>query len=158
LEIHDVLAGLAILVGLAGIVVVIIPGLLVVTSAALIWSLIEGGAVGWIVAIVAVVVTAATTYFKYQHPAKRLVTSGVPTSHLIMATGAGIVGLFVLPIVGGPLFFVGVIYLLAVAKHGRTQAWPSTKAAVRAVVTSVGIELAGGGLIAVAWIGGVVFS
>lgn len=158
MEIHDVLAGLAILVGLAGIVVVILPGLLIVTGAALVWSMVEGGPAGWIVAIVAVVVTVATIFFKYQHPAKRLTSSGVPTSHLVLATGAAIVGLFVVPIVGGPLFFVGAIYLLAMAKHGRAKAWPSTKAAVRAVVTSVGIELAGGGLIAVTWLAGVVFS
>lgn len=158
MEIHDVLAGVAILVGLAGIVVVILPGLLVVTGAALIWSLVEGGPAAWIVAIVTVVVTVATMFYKYQHPAKRLTASGVPTGHLILATGAGIVGLFVVPIVGGPLFFVGVIYLLAMAKHGRSQAWPATRAAIRAVITSVGIELAGGGLIAVTWLGGVVFS
>ncbi len=158
MEIHDVLAGLAILVGLAGIVVVVLPGLLIVTGAALVWSLVEGGPAGWVVGIVTVVLTLATMFLKYQRPAKRLTSSGVPASHLILATGAGIVGLFVIPIVGGPLFFVGVIYLLAIVKHGRSQAWPSTKAAVRAVVTSAGIELAGGGLIAVVWLAGALIS
>jgi hypothetical protein len=158
LEIHDVLAGLAILVGLAGIVVVILPGLLVVTGAVLIWSLVEGGPAGWIVGGFTIVVTLATMFYKYQHPAKKLTASGVPTGHLILATLAGAVGLFVVPVIGGPLFFVGVIYLLALAKHGRSQAWPATRAAIRAVVTSVGIELAGAGLIAVVWLGGVFLS
>jgi len=158
LEIHDVLAGLAILVGLAGIVAVILPGLLIVAGAALVWSLVEGGVAGWIVGVITVLVTLATMFYKYQHPAKKLTASGVPTRHLILATVAGTVGLFVVPVIGGPLLFVGVIYLLALAKHGRGQAWPAMRAAISAVITSVGVELAGGGLIAAFWLGGVFLS
>jgi uncharacterized protein YqgC (DUF456 family) len=158
LEIHDVLTGLGIMVGLAGIVAVILPGLLIVTGSALIWAFVEGGVAGWVVAGVTVVVTLATMFLKYQRPAQRLTTEGVPASHLILASVAGVVGLFVVPIVGGPLFFVAVIYLLAMVKHGRDRAWPATRAALRAVIASVGIELAGGALIAVVFLAGAVLS
>ena len=87
-----------------------------------------------------------------------MVESGVPTGHLLAASIAAVVGLFVVPIVGAPLFFVATVYVLAVRRHGRDGAWTATKAALRAVVHSVGIELAGGGLIAFVWLVGVLVS
>lgn len=155
MQVHDALAAVGILVGLMGIVVVVVPGLLIVAGSVLIWALIEGGATGIAVGVLAAAVAVVTAVLKYQRPGRRLVDSGVPTGHLIMAAIAGVVGLFVVPVVGAPLFFVGAIYVLALARLGRDRAWPATKSAMRAVIHSVGIELAGAGLIALIWLVGV---
>lgn len=66
------------------------------------------------------------------------------------------VGFFVVPVVGLPLFFVVAVYLCELARVGATNAWPSSLAAIRAAALSYGIEIATGLALAVAW-GGAVF-
>ncbi len=52
-------------------------------------------------------------------------------------------GFFVVPVIGAPLGFVLSIYVFERRRKGREAAWPSTKQALRAIATSIGIELAG---------------
>ena len=68
----------------------------------------------------------------------------------------GIVGMFVIPVVGFVVGFVGGIFLVEQGRsRDRAQAWARTKNAVVAVVTSMGIELCAGVLIAATWVVGV---
>ena len=152
METHDWLAGLGIAVGLAGIVLVVTPGLVIEIGAIFLWALFEQTTLGWVIFVVCLGLGAATFYFKYQRPATRLRESGVPTRHLWLAAVVGFVGLFAIPVVGAPLGFVLTIYVLAWLTVGREEAWSSTKASLRAVAHSVGIELAGGLAIALIWL------
>jgi hypothetical protein len=68
---------------------------------------------------------------------------------------AGVVGLFAIPVVGAPIFFALAIYVFERALRGKEQAWPSTKTALKALLQSIGIELVGAFLIAVAFLSGV---
>jgi len=52
----DVAAGIAILIGLAGIVVPVIPGSILLLVAVIAWAAEDGGRTAWTVAIVAGVV------------------------------------------------------------------------------------------------------
>ena len=61
---------------------------------------------------------------------------------LAPAVVLAIVGFFVVPVVGAPLFFVASIYLIELLRVGPAQAWPTTRASVGAVAVSVGIEFA----------------
>ena len=76
----------------------------------------------------------------------------MPGGYLFLAAGVAIIGFFAIPVVGAPIGFVMTIYVLTRIRVGREQAWPSTKAALKAIVHSVGIELAGGSLIALIWV------
>lgn len=147
MEIHDVLAGIGVLVGLVGIVLVFLPGLVLQVAAVLIWSLEESNPVGWVVFGLVVALAVGASIFKYLHPGRRLREAGLPGWLLFLAVVAAVIGLFAVPVIGAPLFFVSTIYLFERTRRRRAQAWPSTKAAVRAVLTSIGIELAGGFLI-----------
>ena len=69
----------------------------------------------------------------------------------IIATIVAIVGLFVIPVVGAPIGFVLAIYVSERLRVGKEQAWPATKRSLRAVATSIGIELITGLLIAAIW-------
>ena len=53
----------------------------------------------------------------------------------------GVVGFFVIPVVGLFVGFVLGIYLAERRRVGQADAWPSTKAALRAVGLSILIEL-----------------
>jgi len=151
LEVHDFLAALGIFVGLAGIVLMILPGLAIQVGTIGLWAWADGSTVGWLIFVTSVLLAGATTVLKYRRPGRRLKESGVPGGHLILASLVAVFGLFVIPIIGAPIGFVLTVYALALVKVGRAEAWPSTKAALRAIVHSTGIELAGGSVIAIIW-------
>jgi uncharacterized protein YqgC (DUF456 family) len=155
LEVVDVLAGIAVLAGMVGTVVPILPGLVLQVIAVTIWAFEKQTAIGWVVLGAVLVIAAAATVLKYLYPSRRLKEAGVPGWVLFLAVLAGVVGLFAIPVVGAPIFFALAIYVFERALRGKEQAWPSTKTALKALLQSIGIELVGAFLIAVAFLSGV---
>ena len=149
MEIHDILAGLVVLAGLVGIVVVVLPGIALQVVAVAFWAWEESTLIGWVAVGLVAALAVAASLLKYLSPGRRLRAAGIPGWLLLAAVLVGIVGLFVIPVVGAPIGFVATIYSFERARKGKALAWPSTKSAMRAVLTSIGIELAGGFLIAV---------
>jgi uncharacterized protein YqgC (DUF456 family) len=148
-----------ILVGMVGIVIPVLPGLLLVLAAVLIWALDLGTPLAWWVFGVAAALWVAGVALQYAVPGRRLRAAGVGTSTLVLAVLLGIVGFFVVPVVGGPLGFVLGIYLVEYTRsRDRTTARRSTKGALKAVFTSMGIELLAALAIATTWVVGVLLS
>lgn len=158
MEIHDIVAGLVVFAGLVGIVVVVLPGIVLQVIAVALWAFEESTVVAWSVLTLVVGLAVAASVLKYLFPGRRLRAAGLPWWLLLTAVLVAIVGLFVIPVVGAPLGFVLTIYTFERARRGRAQAWPSTKGALRAVFTSIGIELTGGFLIAVVFLAGAVLT
>ena len=150
-ELGELAIGLIIAVSLFGIVVPILPGLAMEVVAVFVWAALTGGAVAWGVAIAALVIGGIGTFVKYSIPKRHLNEVGIPNRTLLIATAVAIVGLFVIPVIGAPIGFVLTIYVAERLRVGRTQAWPATKRSLRAVATSIGIELATGLVIAAIW-------
>lgn len=150
------LVALAILAGLFGIVVPLLPGLVLEVVAILIWAAVDGSVLAWGVGIVCLALGALGTVFKYLVPGRRLKQTGMPTLTLVIAIAAGVVGLFVIPIIGAPIGFVAAVYIAERIRVGPDQAWSATKTSLGAVVASVGIELATGLLVAGIWFGAVI--
>lgn len=148
-----VLTGLGIIVGLVGTVIVVVPGIVIVWGSVLVWALLGDNPYRWWVVAFATVALLASTVLKYLVPGRRLSDAGVPGWTLAVAGVAGIVGFFVIPVIG---FFVGFILGLLGAELVRLKdlsvAWPATKSALGAVGLSVAIELFAGMLIATGWI------
>ncbi len=149
--------GVVIVIGLLGIVVPVLPGLVMVVVAIFVWAFVEGGTLAWVVAFLALALGAVGTFIKYSVPKRRLNESGVRNTTLVLATLVAIVGLFVIPVIGAPVGFVATVYLTERARGGREEAWPRTRESLRAVATSIGIELATGLVIAAIWFAAVVF-
>jgi uncharacterized protein YqgC (DUF456 family) len=152
----DVLAASAILVGLVGIVVPVLPGSVLILAAVVVWAVAAGTTTGWVVLGAVTVLLAAGTVVKYAVPGRRLRAVGVPTRTLLTGGVLGVVGFFVVPVVGLLVGFVAGVYLSEVQRLGRERAWPSTRAALHAVGLSVLIELAAGLLAASTWLVGAV--
>jgi uncharacterized protein YqgC (DUF456 family) len=153
----ELLVALAILAGLFGIVLPLLPGLILIVVAVVIWGIAVGGPLGWAVTVVVLAFGVLGTVFKYLVPGRRLKEVGLPTSTLVVAIGIAIVGLFVIPVIGAPIGFVATIYVAERIRVGPQQAWPTTKASLGAVAASIGIELATGLIIAAIWFGAVIF-
>ncbi len=150
----ELLVGLAVLVGLVGIVVPVLPGTVLILGAVLVWAIEDGSATAWGVFAVVTLLLAAGTVVKYAVPGRRLKANGVPRRTLLLGTALGIVGFFVIPVIGLFVGFVLGVYLAELQRVGGDAAWPSTKHALNAVVHSVLIELAAGLLAAATWVAG----
>ncbi|MCP9272478.1 DUF456 domain-containing protein [Mycolicibacterium arenosum] len=151
-----VLVGVAIFVGLLGILLPLLPGTLLVFAAILVWALVERTTIGWVTLGVVTVLLGAALLIKYLWPAKRMKTAEVGTWSLLAGGVLGIVGFFVIPVVGLIIGFVLGVYLaeLGVRKDQRL-AWTSTKHAMKGVALSILVELAGALLAAGVWLGAV---
>ncbi len=156
-ELGVLVVGLAIIVGLFGIVIPFLPGLVLILGAVFLWAVVEGTPFAWAVAIVSLAVGILGTVIKFVVPGRRLKESGLPTWTMVLAVAVSIVGLFVIPVVGAPIGFVATIYIAERLRVGAEQAWPATKTALGAVAASIGIELAAGIVVAAIWFGAVIF-
>jgi uncharacterized protein len=156
-QVITVLVGVAILIGLVGVVLPMLPGLTLQVAAVLVWALRRQDRAGWIVLALVVAVFAVGQVAKYLLPGRRLKRAGVPTSTLVAGALLGVVGFFVIPVVGVLVGFVLGIYLAELARMGsHAAAWPSTKQALTATGWSVLIELATGLIVAATWLVGAV--
>jgi uncharacterized protein YqgC (DUF456 family) len=152
----ELLVALAIAVGLAGILVPILPGSALVLAAILLWAWDVGGTTAWLVLAVAAAILVAGTVVKYLLPNRRLKDAGIPSSTQWIGAGAGIVGFFVIPVVGLLVGFVVGVYLAEYHRLGGRSAWPSTRHALQAVGLSILIELAAALAATLVWVVGVV--
>ncbi|WP_213453058.1 DUF456 domain-containing protein [Rhizomonospora bruguierae] len=148
------LAGLAILVGIFGVVVPVLPGLALCWAGVLLWAIFaDGGWAKWLIFGVATAIAVLGTVVKYVWPGRNLKRSGVPNRSLLAGGLLGLVGFFVVPVVGLVLGFVLGVYLAERLRLADSrQAWPSTKHALKAAGLSMLIELAAGFSIGVTWL------
>jgi uncharacterized protein len=150
----DLLTGLAIAIGLVGIVVPVLPGSVLVLVAILVWAVLTSTAIGWATFSVATLLLAVGAVVKYAVPGRRLKADGVPNRSLFAGAVLGVVGFFVVPVVGLLIGFVLGVYLAELQRVGRNLAGPTTRSALRAVGVSILIELGAGMLAALTWLVG----
>jgi len=154
----DLLAGLAIAVGLVGILVPVLPGSALVVAGVLGWAAATGTPEGWTVLAVVAAIVAAGAVVKYVVPSRRLGVVGIPASTQYAGAILGLVGFFVVPVVGLVVGFVVGVYLAELRRVGPGRAWSSTWHALKAVGLGILIELLAGLAAAGVWAVGVVLT
>ncbi|WP_205474547.1 DUF456 domain-containing protein [Nocardioides sp. SYSU D00038] len=155
MSVTEVLVAVVIAIGLVGILVPVLPGSVLVLGAVLVWAIEVGSGTAWAVFAIVTALLAVGTVVKYLVPGRRLKEQGIPASTQWAGALLAVVGFFVVPVVGLFLGFVLGVYLAERRRVGAARAWPSTKAALRAVGLSILIELAAGLLAAATWVVGV---
>ena len=90
----ELLVGLAVLVGLVGIVVPVLPGSILILGAVLVWSVLTATTTGWLVFAVVTTLLVVGGIVKYAVPGRGLRTAGVPNRTLVAGglLGVGIDG------------------------------------------------------------------
>lgn len=153
---ETLLVAVVIAVGLVGILVPLVPGSILVFAAIAVWAYVEGTTVAWVTLGVVAVILAAALLVKYLWPMKRMRSADVGTWSLLAGGVLGIVGFFVIPVVGLVIGFVFGVFLaeLGLRRNSRV-AWASTVHAIKGVALSVGVELAGALLATMVWVVGV---
>jgi uncharacterized protein YqgC (DUF456 family) len=147
-----VLVAVIIAVGLVGILVPLVPGSILVLAAIAVWAFVEGTPAAWATLGVATAILAAALLVKYLWPMKRMRSADVGAWSLLAGGALGLVGFFVVPVVGLVLGFVlGVDLAELAARRDQRLAWAATVHAIKGAALSVGVELAGALLAALVW-------
>jgi uncharacterized protein YqgC (DUF456 family) len=148
------LSGLAILTGIIGVLMPVLPALPLCWGGVLLWAIFDDGGWGrWVVLGIVTVLTLVGTIIKYAWPGRNLKRTGVPNSTLLAGGVLGLVGFFVVPVVGLVLGFVLGVWLAERVRLGDNRlAWPSTKDALKAFGLAMLVELSVALAIALTWV------
>jgi uncharacterized protein YqgC (DUF456 family) len=149
-----VVAAVAIVVGIAGVILPVIPGLVVCWLGVLVWTLFaDAGGAKWGVFAGVTVVALSATVVKYAWPGRNLKRRGVSNWSLFVGGVLAIVGFFLVPVVGLVLgFILGIFLAERVRLRDTGLAWRSTKHGMKAVGLSILIELGAALIIGVTWV------
>lgn len=93
-------------VGLAGVIVPVLPGLVLIGVAGLVWAWFTGTWAAWLVVAVMLVIIGVGTWFKYRVPGREMATANVSSLTWVLAGVGAVVGFFAVPIIGFVLGFV----------------------------------------------------
>lgn len=144
-------------VGIFGIVFPILPGLLLCLGGVLLWATEVGGTRAWVTFGICALLYAIGVILQITIPGRKMRAEGVGMGTVLLGLVAAVIGFFVVPVIGAPLFFVGGIFLVEYARYREVpRAWTATKSALKGVLRSMGVELATAFTIAMVWIGGIV--
>lgn len=147
-----VLVALAIAIGLAGIIIPVLPGGLLVFGAIAVWAFVERTTEAWVVLGIAAVLFVGAEIIKYTWPVKRMRAADVRTSILVIGGICGVIGFFVIPVIGLLIGFVAGVFVAELAsRHDARRAWASTVHALKGVALSAGVEFTGALLAAITW-------
>ncbi len=148
------LVGVALVVAVVGTVLPVLPGPFLAAGAVALWGVVAGGVWGWSLAIFAVALVALATLLKYLIPARWMRDGGVPAIVLVAGAVGGIVGFFVIPVVGIIVgFLLGVFLAEWIRVRSLREAWPTTVTAMKAAGLSLLIDLASILIVGAAWVG-----
>lgn len=140
-------------IGLLGIVVPLLPGSSLVALGILIWAIGTGGTAWWVFAAALAAMVLAWGV-KYLVGGRTMARAGVGKWSLVVGGIAGIVGFFVIPVIGLLIgFIVGTFAAEAIRLRDARAGWRAALAATRAAGLLILIELAGALCAIAIWLG-----
>lgn len=153
-----VLVALAMVVGILGTIIPLLPGLPVVWGAALVYGVVEGfGVVGWACFAIITVLAIGGEAAGFVVPQRKVQGGGAPFSTSVAGFIGGIIGFFVIPVVG---IVIGAVLGVLVAERRRTrdwsEAWASTKRALIGFGVGALVQLGAGVVMMLTWVAWVV--
>ncbi|MEV0331189.1 DUF456 domain-containing protein [Nocardia sp. NPDC050717] len=155
----EVIVGLVILVGLVGVIVPILPGIILIFAAIAVWAFLTGGTAAWTVFAIATIALVISGVVKYTWPGRRMREAGVSNRALLVGAILGVVGFFVIPVVGLFIGFVLGVYLAELYRLKTNElAWPATVHALKGVGLSMLVELFGALLASGVWLTGAILA
>nr|NLI51002.1 DUF456 domain-containing protein [Propionibacterium sp.] len=98
------------LVGVAGTIVPVLPGSVTVAAGLLIFALWGGSPYGWIVFAIGLLFVAAGASAQYLITGRTLRRQEIPSRSVLIGIVTGVVGFFVIPVVGLVLGFVAGLF------------------------------------------------
>ena len=141
----EILLAVVMVVGLVGVLVPVLPGLLLMAVAAVVWAFSSPGTGRWAVAAVVVAISVFATVAATVLPARRATAAGAPHTAVVAGAVGMVIGLIAVPVVGALIGFPAGIFLAeAVRLRDASAARATTVATLRGVGVGIAIQLAAG--------------
>ena len=150
----EILLGLVMLVGLIGVVVPVLPGLLLIAGAAVIWALVERpGPWGWgavaVIGVIAILGIVAPTWLS----GRRATAAGLPGWVLVAGVAGAVAGFFLIPVVGALIGWPAGVFVAELARHRHPgPAWASTKEVLKTLGLGVAVQFVAGVAMIALWV------
>ncbi|SDL91969.1 hypothetical protein SAMN04487916_11811 [Arthrobacter sp. ov407] len=134
-----VLCGLAILVGVAGTIIPVLPGSILIGSSLLAWALWGGaGTTGWVVFGIGLVFVLAGMAASAVLTGRKLKEHSIPSRSVVVGLVLGVAGMFIIPVVG---LVVGFAAGLLLSELQRTRAFGTAVASSWAALKATGFGM-----------------
>ncbi|WDF33128.1 DUF456 domain-containing protein [Arthrobacter agilis] len=154
--IMTVVCGALIAVGIAGVVVPILPGSILIIAALLAWALTVASIEGWVVFAIGTVLAGAGLAAGLVLTGRSLRQRRIPGRSVTIGVVLGIVGMFVIPVVGLVVGFVLGLFASELARQRDARAaLTSSLHALKATGLGILAELALACLAGTTWVIGV---
>ncbi|MBE0010572.1 MULTISPECIES: DUF456 domain-containing protein [unclassified Arthrobacter] len=151
-----VLSGLLIVVGVAGVIVPILPGSILIIGSLLMWALVVSSTAGWVAFGVGAVLAVAGLLAGAVLTGRKLQQRQIPGRSVVVGLVTGVIGMFLIPVVG---LFVGFAAGLFASEFARQRqfapALSSSGAALKATGIGILVELGLALLAGSVWVIGV---
>lgn len=149
-----VIVAIVMVLGLAGTVLPILPGLWLIWAAAVGYGFMLGfGVVGWVATALITALAGGATAAGLLLPQRQATDIGLGWWSQVFAAGCAVIGLFAVPIIGAPLgFVIGVVASAVVETRDLRTALPAAWRILRSMLIASGIQLAAGTAMIVVWI------
>lgn len=146
---------LVMLVGLAGTLLPVLPGILLMLAAVVGYGFAVGfGAIGVIVVALCVLLSVTAIGLGVALPKKAAADSGASTRSQWAAAAGAIVGFFVIPVVG---VVIGALVGIALSEYAITNDWAATRRSTIGIAKGFGLstlaQFAIGFLMMLLWLG-----
>ncbi|MBP3035504.1 DUF456 domain-containing protein [Arthrobacter sp. zg-ZUI100] len=151
-----VIAALAIAVGLTGIVVPVLPGSILIIAALLGWALAMQSTAAWWAFGVGAALALAGLLSSAVLTGRKLKQRKVPNTSILAGVVVGVVGMFVIPVVGLIVgFAVGLLLSEYLRRRSLPEAWSASYAALKAMGLGILLELGFAFAAGTAFVGGI---
>lgn len=129
---------IAMLIGLAGTLVPILPGILLMWAAAVVYGVVVGfDAFGITILVLITALTGVAVAVGVLVPQRAAAESGAALASQIAAGVGAVIGFFLIPIIGAP---VGAVVGIGLAEWYDKRDWPAAKASTIAIAKGFGIS------------------
>ncbi len=147
------LFGVALIIGLIGCLVPLLPGQSLQLATFTLWASLNPSRSAWLGLALAVFLFIFGMILKYLLPGRQLKAQGIPNSTLWWGAGGSLLGFFLIPVLGLPLGFAAGVYG---AEYRRLGTGDAARAATIKALLAAGwstlIEVTTGLAIALTWL------
>lgn len=154
--IWTIVCGLAIVVGVAGTIIPVLPGSILIMVSLLVWAIVLGSPLGWTVFGIGVLLAGAGMASSAVLTGRAMKKRSIPGRSVVVGLVLGVVGFFVIPVVG---LLVGFALGLFISEYARQRDWrlavSSSVAALKATGLGMLAEFGFASLAAGTWAAGV---
>lgn len=137
------LAATLLLVGVLGTVIPVLPGSLLTIGTLLVWAWVLGSTVSWTAALIGVALAVLGLSASSVLTGRKMRREQIPRGPVLVGVAVGVLGMFVVPVVGLFLgFALGLLLAELVRRGDAAAAWRSSLEAMKSMGLGMLLEFA----------------